>query len=139
MVRATADLIRVAQQLLDHESSAAAPASYADSAGFRVCKKLRRSLIVLVGRGGFLALLQRALTLAQAEAPDLSALQLAADGSLEIAGAFDEWLARGRIANSEPILIAQLVGLLVTFIGKTLVLSLLLEEWPNASFEDWKS
>ena len=139
MIRATPELKRVAQRLLGYESPAIAPTSYAERAGFRVCKKLGQSLSALIGFGGFVALLQRALTVSQAEAPELSALQLGVDGSLEMAGSFEQWLEKGHIAKSETVLIAQLLGLVVAFIGKSLVLSLLLEGWPNASFEDWKS
>jgi len=69
---------------------------------------------------GFRSLLARALTLARAEAPSLSAVQVAADGSLrgldELASQTDKEQAR----DGGAILIAQLIGLLLTFVGEGL-------------------
>ena len=95
----------------------------------RVCassRKLRRLLSTLVGSSGFRSLLARALTLAKAQDPRLSVAQIKPDGSLE--GLSD--LGKQDQAT-EVILIAQLFGLLVTFIGESLTLSLLLDAWPD--------
>ena len=42
-------------------------------------------------------------------------------------------LADAEIAEGEAVLVAQLIGLLVTFIGEALTLHLLHEAWPEAS------
>jgi hypothetical protein len=139
MIRATLELKRVAQRLLVYESARGKLISGEATALFRVCEKLGRLLSELVGVGGFRALLERALTLAKAEAPELTSVNVAADSSLEGLGELELSLSKSQIAKVEAALIAQLLGLLVTFIGKTLLLRLLLDAWPYASFEDWKS
>ena len=96
-------------------------------AGLRVSEKLRRPLSKLVGSSGFRSLLARALTLAKAQAPGLSAVQIKPDGSLE--GLSD--LGNHDQAAAGVILIAQLLGLLVTFIGESLMLSLVLDAWVD--------
>ena len=90
-----------------------------------VSEKLRRPLSTLAGSSGFRSLLARSLTLAKAQAPALSAVKVKPDGSLEGLGSEDQ------DAEAGVILIAQLLGLLVTFIGEGLVLSLVLDAWPN--------
>jgi hypothetical protein len=126
----------LAQRLLTYEALAGENSEAAESAAFRVCTKLRRPLITLAGVAGFRSLLSRALTLAKAEAPSLSAVQVAADGSLkgldELASQTDEEQAR----DEGAILIAQLLGLLLTFIGEGLTLRLVEDEWPEAAVDD---
>ena len=124
----------LAQRLLDYEAVAGKNSEPSESAAFRVFAKLRRPLITLAGVAGFRSLLSRALTLARTEAPSLSAVQVAADGSLkgldELASQADKQQAR----NEGAILIAQLIGLLLTFIGEGLTLRLVQDEWPEAAF-----
>src|SRR5512141_346116 len=73
----------LAQRLLAYENAAGKTSEPAEFAAFRVCERLRQPLIALAGVAGFRSLLSRALTLARAEAPSLSAVQVAADGSLQ--------------------------------------------------------
>src|SRR6478672_4290283 len=125
----------LAQRLLTYEAVAGENSEPAESAAFRVCAKLRRPLITLAGVAGFRSLLSRALTLARAEAPGLSAVQIAADGSLkgldELAPPADKEQAR----DGGAILIAYLIELLLTFIGETLTLRLVQDVWPEAAFD----
>jgi hypothetical protein len=125
----------LAQRLLAYEAVAGKNSEPAESAAFRVCAKLRRPLITFAGVAGFRSLLSRALTLARAEAPSLSALQVATDGSLkgldELASQTDKEQAR----DGGAILIAQLIGLLLTFIGEGLTLRLVQDVWPEAAFD----
>jgi hypothetical protein len=118
----------LAQRLLTYEAVAGNNSEPAESAAFRVCTKLRRPLITLAGVDGFRSLLSRALTLARAEAPSLSSVHVAADGSLK---GLDELASQGVGA----ILIAQLIGLLLTFIGDGLTLRLVQDVWPEAVFD----
>jgi hypothetical protein len=124
----------LAQRLLAYENAAGKNSEPTESAAFRVCAKLRRPLITLAGVAGFRSLLSRALTLARAEAPSLSAVEVARDGSLkgldELASQTDKELAR-----DGGILIAQLIGLLLTFIGEGLTLRLVQDVWPEAAFD----
>ena len=119
-----------------YEAAAAKPADTHNSPAFRVCEKLRQPLSRLAGMAGFRSLLSRALALANDEARWLKAIDVKADGSL---GGLDEAQARlleGEIAEGEIILIAQLIGLLVTFIGEELTLRLVQQTWPDAAFDD---
>jgi hypothetical protein len=124
----------LAQRLLTYEAVAGENSEPPESGAFRVCAKLRRPLVTLTGIAGFRSLLFRALTLARAEAPSLSAVQVAADGSLkgldELASQTDKEQAR----DGGAILVAQLIGLLLTFIGEGLTLRLVQDVWPEAAF-----
>ena len=91
----------------------------------RVCDRLRTGLARLAGVAGFRSLLSRALALAKAEAPELAAAQVRADGTLE--GLPDDHDAGAGVA-----IVAQLLGLLVTFIGEPLTLRLVRDAWPDA-------
>ena len=87
----------------------------------RVCDKLRRPLTTLAGAAGFRSLLARALTLAKQESPALGAWEIRSDGSLEG--------VNGEAAQSGTVLIAHLIGLMITFIGVSLTLRLLHDVW----------
>jgi len=93
---------------------------------FPVSEKLRRPLSALVGVAGFNSLLSRALALARKEVPGLSAVQIKPDGSLEGLKEVDQGQTKGR-----AMLIAQLLGLLVTFIGESLMMKIVVDAWPD--------
>lgn len=101
------------------------------SAAFSVSEKLREPLSTLAGVAGFRSLLSRALALANNEVRWLKAVHVNADGSL--AGPDDAQLSDAEIAEGEAVLIAELIGLLVIFIGEALTLHLLQDTWPEAS------
>ena len=124
----------LAQRLLAYEAVAGENSEPAESAAFRVFAKLRLALITLAGLAGFRSLLSRALTLARADAPDLSAVEVAADGSLK---GLDELASQAQEETQEGgvVLLTQLIGLLLTFIGNDLTLRLVQDVWPEASFE----
>jgi hypothetical protein len=105
----------------------------------RVYEKLRRSLCALAGVAGFRSLASRALTLAKAEAPSLSAMQVTADGSLQVPSEAESEGDKLTAGESGVILLAQLIGLLHAFIGEALTLRLLQDVWPNAVFDDCDS
>ena len=93
------------------------------------CEKLRVPLARLVGVAGFRSLLSRALAMAKAEVPSLETLQVRPDGSLED---LDE-VGRPQDAEAGAVVLAQLLGLLVTFIGEPLMLRLVSDAWPDAA------
>jgi len=125
----------LAQRLLAYEAVAGENSEPAESAAFRVCAKLRRPLITLAGVDGFRSLRSRALTLARAEAPSLSAVQIAADGSLKGLDELAPQTAKEQARDGGAVLIAQLIGLLLTFIGEGLTLQLVQDVWPEAAFD----
>jgi len=126
----------LAGRLLAYETAAGKNSEPTESAAFRVCEKLRRPLCSLAGVAGFRSLLFRALALARAEAPSLSAVQVGADGSLtgldELGPQRDKDMAK----EGAALLIAQLLGLLLLFIGEGLTLRLVQEAWPESAFDD---
>ena len=104
-------------------------------AAFHVCQKLRPHLATLMGNTGFRALLSRALVVSQAEAAWLRAVHVKADGSL---GESDEREAPTdleAVSEGSVVLVSQLLGLLVAFIGENLALRLVREVWPKLSLK----
>ena len=93
-------------------------------------------MVRLVGLEGFRALLVRALALARAERPWLSAVEVRQDGSLQ--GLGEAALQRDNAGATEgyAALLAQFLGLLITFVGETLTLRLASEIWPEAPVAD---
>jgi hypothetical protein len=117
----------LALRLLAHEE-AAGKTSEPTNAAFRVCAKLRQPLITLAGVAGVRALLSRALTLARAEAPSLSAVQVAADGSLQSLDGLPPQIDADQSGEAGIILITELLGLLVPVVGEAITLPLVTSE-----------
>ena len=118
----------LAQRIITYESGASKNSGTTESTAFRVCAKLRQPLITLAGVAGFRSLLSRALTLARAEAPSLSAVQVAADGTLQGLDELRPRVDADQAREAGVILIAQLVGLLLFFMGEGLTLKLVISE-----------
>jgi hypothetical protein len=96
----------------------------------RVCDKLRVSLTPFVGADGFTVLLRRALALSRAEAPSLKTIKVTAGGQLERMEALPADAAHER--EAAIAITANLLGLLVTFIGEPLTLRLTRKALPDA-------
>jgi len=102
-----------------------------------VAEKLRRPLSTLAGVSGFRALVSRALTLAKAQRPELSIVQVKPDGSLDIISATPVPPPNGAgdrtAGDSEAgeVLVTELLWLLVALIGEPFVVILLRDEWPD--------
>ena len=105
-------------------------------AAFPVCEKLRPHLANLMGNNGFRALLSRALVRAEADVPSLRAMHVKADGSLAGLDKLEVQASPEELAKGSVVLVAQLLGLLVAFIGETLTLRLVREVWPKLSVND---
>ena len=126
----------IAKRLMASETPGNPPAEADPPAAFRATDKLRPHLSMLMGGGGFQALLARALVLATAEAPWLTAVQVVADGELEGLTAAHSKLDATEFSEGELVLLAQLLGLLVAFIGPALTLRLITQIWPQLSLDD---
>jgi hypothetical protein len=125
----------LALRLLTYEAGEAGDSDPPESAAFRVCAKLGRPLTTLAGVAGFRSLLSRALALARAEAPSLSAVQVAADGSLQGLDELRPQTDTDQAREAGVILIAQLIGLLLFFIGEGMTLRLVISEvLPHLGF-----
>jgi hypothetical protein len=118
----------LAQRLLAYQNAAGKTSEPTELAAFRVCETLRQPLCALAGVDGFRSLLSRALTLARAEAPSLSAVQVAADGSLQGLGELRPRVDADEAGEAGIILITQLLGLLVRVVGEATTLQLVASE-----------
>ncbi|MBK8500121.1 MAG: hypothetical protein IPL52_15185 [Flavobacteriales bacterium] len=125
---ASPHLRALAKRLLAEEHDPGEGAS--DPAAARVCGKLGALLSKLAGPAGYRSLLTRAVALAQAEAPSLKTLHVLPDGSLIGFYEAEAGAEKEEFERSEVVLVAQLLGLLITFIGGTLTLQLVKEVWP---------
>jgi hypothetical protein len=121
----------LARHLLAYEAVACKTSEPMESAVVRVCEKLRPPLCALAGVAGYRALLSRALTLAKAQTPSLSAAQVTADGSLQGLGELDPQGDKNHAGEGGVILIAQLLGLFLTFLGEALTLRLVQDVSPH--------
>jgi hypothetical protein len=136
----------LARWLLNYEAVSAKSSESMESVTLSVYEKLRQSLSAFAGVAAFEALAFRALTQAKSEAPSLWAVQVTEDGSLHGLGEFEPQIdidkdLAGKFPAGEGgiILIARLLGLLLTFLGEALTLSLLRVTWPGAALDDCNS
>lgn len=131
----------LAHRLLTYEAGAGKASDPLEPPAIRVYEKLRQSLGEFVGVAGFYSLATRALTLSRPEAPSLSAVRVAADGSIQGLGEIDTQIDMNKDPAGEGgiILIARLLGLLRIFLGEALTLSLLRNVWPREAFDDHNS
>ena len=128
--------LHLARRLLAYEAAAGGNSEPTESAASRVCAKLRLPLCSLAGVAGFRSLLSRALALARAEAPCLSVVQVGADGSLKGLDDLEPHSDKDLSKTGGAILIAQLLGLLLTFVGEGITLRLVQNVWPESAFDD---
>jgi len=103
---------------------------------FPLTDKLRPQLATLMGDAGVRALLGRALALAMEEVSWLRVVHVNADGDLEGLGAQSAQLDPADYLEGRVVLAAQLLGLLVAFIGPGLTLRLVCEIWPRIPLKD---
>ncbi len=136
MNRATPQMLRVAKRLMDTEIPATSGSKAADVAMFPVTDKLRPHLEVPGGKGGVRALLARALVLASAEISWLQAARVNADSGLEGLEAMATNLDPTEYFEGRVVLLAQLLGLLVAFIGPNLTSRLIGEVWPQIPLKE---
>jgi hypothetical protein len=130
-IRATPQLKEFASRLLAYEMALCKRSGAKDSGPSGVFAKLRGPLGKLIGIGGFDALLSRSLALAGAEVPTLRTLQPRADYSFEDFKKLEVKLDSLTIEEGQGVVVAQLLGLLMTFIGGALTLQLLQSIWPK--------
>ena len=129
----------LAQRLLTYETTGDKTSVSTESTVLHVYEKLRHHLCALAGVAGFHSLASRALTLAKTKAPSLSAMQMAADGSLHQLGDAELESDKHQGGEGQVVLVSELLGQLHAFIGEALTLRLLQDAWPNAVFDDCDS
>jgi hypothetical protein len=118
----------LAQRLLAYENAACKSPETLQFAAFGVCERLRQPLISLAGVSGSRSLLSRALTLARAEAPSLSTVQVGADGSVKGLDEHRPQVDADQAREAGIVLITQLLGLLVRVVGEAVTLQLVTSE-----------
>src|SRR5664279_1356083 len=113
----------LARGLVASEAVANATSLQTQPATVRVYERLRRQLGAPVGVDGFQALATRALALAKSESPRLSAVQVTANGGLRGLGTVESQTDEDGEAGI--VLIAELLGLFLTFLGEATTLRLI--------------
>jgi len=91
----------------------------------RVYERLRRQLGAPVGVDGFQLLASRALALAKSESPRLGTVQVTANGGLHGLDEVESQTDTEEGGEAGIILIAQLLGLFLTFLGEATTLRLI--------------
>ena len=115
----------LARNLVACETDASTTSRQTEPATVRVYERLRRQLGAPVGVDGFQALASRALALARSESPRLSAVQITANGALRGLGEVESQADADEDGEAGVILIAQLLGLFLTFLGEATTLRLI--------------
>ncbi len=105
----------------------------------RVCDKLRTVLTTFAGVAGFRSLLTRALTLAATHTPELKEVTVNADGSLSGLDSVESGKKKSAPQEWEEVLVAQLLDLLVTFVGEGLMHQLVRQAWPDLPASPFRS
>lgn len=113
----------LARSLVASEADASTTSLQTGPASVRVYERLRRQLGASFGIDGFQALASRALALAKSESPRLGAVQITANGDLRGLGEVEP-LADDN-GEAGIVLIAQLLGLFLTFLGEATTLRLI--------------
>jgi hypothetical protein len=115
----------LARSLVASEVEADTVSLHSEPATVRVYERLRRQLGAPVGVDGFQALASRALALAKFDSPRLSAVQVTANGGLRGLGEVESQTESNDDGEAGIILIAQLLGLFLTFLGEATTLRLI--------------
>ena len=115
----------LALSLVACEADASTTSLQTGPATVRVYERLRRQLGAPVGVDGFQALASRALALARSQSPRLSAVQVTANGGLRGLGEVESQTDSDEDGEAGIILIAQLLGLFLTFLGEATTLRLI--------------
>ena len=114
-----------ARNLVTSEIDAGTVSLQTEPATIRVYERLRRQLGASVGVGGFQALASRALALAKSDSPRLNAVKITENGGLFGLGEFESATETDEDREVGIILIAELLGLFLTFLGEATTLRLI--------------
>ena len=115
----------LARSLVAREAGASTNSLHTEPATVRVYDRLRRQFSAPVGVDAFQMLASRALALAKSESPYLSAVQITANGGLRGLGKVESVTDTDEDGEVGVILIAQLLGLFLTFLGEATTLRLI--------------
>lgn len=139
MNRATEQMRNFAKSLMACEPGGYKSSGEKIPTAFHVCEKLHSHMATFMGNAGFRALLNRALALSVPEVPWLRGIQVDGEGSLAGLEELQAQLKPDELSEGGIVLLAQLLGLLVAFIGERLTLQVVSEVWPRFSFNGFDS
>ena len=125
-----------AKRLIAHETSGNKSSTTNGPVVFTVIAKLRPTLTNLMGNAGFSALLSRALALGSKKVRWLAKVHINSDGTFQGIDELAEQIDADELFDGQVVLLAQLLELLVAFIGERLTLQLVQEVWPKLSLND---
>jgi hypothetical protein len=115
----------LARTLVASEAGADTNSLQTEPATVRVYERLRRQLSASVGADGFQSLASRALALARSESPRLKTVQVMANGGLRGLDEVESETNQDEDGEAGTTLIAQLLGLFLTFLGEATTLRLI--------------
>jgi DNA-binding response OmpR family regulator len=124
-------LLFLSRQMLDYESGGGNNGASMEPAVLGVSLKLRDALSGFLGEEGFRSIMSRALTLARSEVEWLSLVTVTPTGNFEGLTSAEESVNSRDIAYGQNILVAQILGILIAFVGETMTHTLLQEKWPE--------
>jgi hypothetical protein len=136
MSRATPQMRNFAKRIITYDANGKKSAHTKPPDIFHACEKLASPLATLMGNGGFRALLSRSIALAGEEVSWLRAVHVKSDGSLEASEDLATQMDSNKLFEGRVVLLAQLLGLLVAFIGENLTVRLVREVWPKVLLND---
>ena len=136
VTRATQQMRNLAKRIIDDETPKNKALAVKTLEAFPVTDRIRPHLVPLMGVGGFRALLSRALVLASVEVAWLREVRVNGAGVLERAEPLHASRGPAALLEGRIALLAQLLGLLVSFIGASLTARLMGEIWPRLSLKD---
>jgi hypothetical protein len=136
MSRATPRTRALATRLITHEGMRQRASERKSTGTMHVIEKLRPHLASLMGSAGVRTLLARALVLGGAEVRWLRSLHIQADSSFNGLAELQEKLPASEYFEGLVVLLAEVLGLMVAFIGEKLTLRLLEQVWPTLSFDE---
>jgi hypothetical protein len=91
-----------------------------------------------MGDSGFRAVMSRALTLAKLEFPELQELRITTNDDRADLYEYEPGHTPDDVEDGGVVLLAQLLGLLGTFIGYSLTERIVRGVWPKLAPSDWQ-
>jgi hypothetical protein len=119
----------MARQLIEFEADNAKRSNQQSNAIIIVTNKLRLYLTKLTGTLGVNALFSRALTISKTQVQTLRDIEVLPDGTLQGLENVSE------DSDAATIIVAELLCLLITFIGISLTIHMLHDIWPEIRTE----
>jgi hypothetical protein len=136
MSRAPAHERNLAERLVAYETGGDNSSESKPYGAFHALDKLRPHLVTLQGNIGFRSLVSRSIAVASQETRWLRAVHVKSDGSFSGLEGLPAQLGPERFYEGSVVLLAQLLTLLFSLIGKDLTLRLAREVWPELPFNE---